>query len=136
MQDDHPFWLYSLAVYKPPCDQALLAAQDHFGLDINILLYCGWAAAEHRCLDEKALSYLEEEVGKIQRQVVKPLRRLRRSLPEQLVQQGVKNILLEAELALERLEQDAIYHWHNATSYHANQKSYSLQGMIDANLRN
>ena len=41
---DHPFWDFSLAVWgREAVEPACLALQARHGIDINVLLFCGWA---------------------------------------------------------------------------------------------
>lgn len=45
---DNPFWRYSLTTYqKDYCADFLLHAQNTFGMNVNILLFCGWLAQNH-----------------------------------------------------------------------------------------
>ncbi|MGE4220898.1 MAG: TIGR02444 family protein, partial [Alphaproteobacteria bacterium] len=46
MADDAALWPFSLSVYaRPGVAEACLALQARRGLDVNLLLWCGWRAA-------------------------------------------------------------------------------------------
>ena len=75
------FWSFSLQVYgKPGVAEACIALQDGLGLDVNLLLYCCWHGRAHRKLDEAALRHAMAAVEGWQREVVQPLRAVRRRL--------------------------------------------------------
>lgn len=107
----HPFWDWSLAVYdRPGVAPALLRLQDEQGLDVNLLLFCIWAAAEGPgglARDEVAAA--REAVAAWRGQLLQPLRALRRAcapghhaLPAaslQRVRQALKQAELQAEHA-------------------------------------
>jgi len=76
-----PFWDFSLAVYnRPGVAEACLALQDRRGLDVNLLLACCWAGAAGRRLEAQDISGLRGAVDEWQREVVAPLRAVRRRL--------------------------------------------------------
>lgn len=106
------FWTFSLEVYaRPGVAPACLALQDRHGLDVNLLLFCCWAARQGVELDRQAIAAAESAVAGWRNQVVKPLRGLRRRLKREMegfaaaevapLREQVKAIELEAE----RLEQ-------------------------------
>ncbi|MEE9209867.1 MAG: TIGR02444 family protein, partial [Kiloniellales bacterium] len=48
---DNPFWDFSLAVWgREAVAPACLALQERHGLDVNLLLFCGWAGRRGRAL--------------------------------------------------------------------------------------
>ena len=92
------FWSFSLQVYaKPGVAEACIALQDGLGLDVNLLLYCCWHGRAHRKLDEAALRHAMAAVEGWQREVVQPLRAVRRRLKS-----GVPPITAREGLALRR----------------------------------
>ena len=59
--DDGRFWAFSLDVYgRPGVAPACLALQDRHGLDVNLLLFCCWAASQGVTLDQRTLAAAEE----------------------------------------------------------------------------
>lgn len=105
----HPdLWSWSLVVYgRPGFSADAIALQDHHGLDVNLLLYCLWAGLVAGVeLGESALAAAVAATGSWQREVVMPLRAVRRSLkayahprPELVaaLRKGVAGLELEAE---------------------------------------
>ncbi len=76
----HAFWRWSLRVYRAPGVQAAcLALQDGLGVDVNLLLLCGWQASRGASLDRRRLRQAIARVGGWQSQVVAPLRQARRA---------------------------------------------------------
>ena len=78
----HPFWQFSLRTYaKPGVEQACLRLQDRDGADVNIVLLCCWAAASGRgALGTRTLRAAMASVARWQKEVIAPLRAVRRSL--------------------------------------------------------
>src|SRR5262244_106072 len=69
------FWRFSLTVYaRPGVTSSCLALQDRFGLDVNLLLFCCWAAARGHRLDPAELAAAEAASVAWQRDIVTPLR--------------------------------------------------------------
>ena len=96
------FWNFSLAVYaRPGVEAACLDLQDRFGADVNVALYCLWIG---RPLTGAAFDLVLEAAAPI-RQFIEPLRLMRRSLPRD---DGARERQKQAELAAEKLEQDAL----------------------------
>jgi len=78
---DGSFWAFTLALYgKPGVAAALIGLQDRLGLDVNMLLYCCWIAADGRLLSRDDLKAVEAVADPWQSEVVRPLRALRRRL--------------------------------------------------------
>lgn len=108
------FWAYSLALYdRAAVARCCLDLQDRSGLDVNLLLYACWAGGERRRVDPPCFAALEATVALWRRQVIEPLRLVRRRLkpltgesggPIEALRQGV----LAQELAAERHEQRLI----------------------------
>jgi uncharacterized protein (TIGR02444 family) len=75
------FWNFSLKVYgRPGVAPACIALQDGLGLDVNLLLYCCWHGRAGRRLEATDLKRAIAAVAAWQREVVQPLRAVRRRL--------------------------------------------------------
>jgi uncharacterized protein (TIGR02444 family) len=76
------FWRFSLMVYaKPGVSAALLDLQDRGGHNVNLILFGLWlAVCRGRRLDAAGWGRARAAIAEIDREVVLPLRRLRRSL--------------------------------------------------------
>jgi len=113
---ENPFWSFSCAVYaREGVADACLRLQDRFGLDVNILLFCCWAAREGAgALDAVALDRVVAQTAAWRDDVVRPLRAVRRTLkggvspmspvPSEQLREAVKRLELEAE----RIQQAAL----------------------------
>jgi uncharacterized protein (TIGR02444 family) len=74
---DNPLWIYALQQYKAGnCEQFLLQAQDELHLDVNLLLFIGWLAANNVKIDMQTI--LHSSAYCWQQDVVTPLRKIRR----------------------------------------------------------
>lgn len=115
-REAHPLWDFALAVYAAEgVEAACLALQDRHGLDVNLLLFCCWAGLrEPAALPPARLAAALAAVAPWQREVVAPLRALRRRLRRSVgefapagtapLRRAVKALELDAEyLALRRL---------------------------------
>lgn len=102
-----PFWDWSLAVYeRPGVAEALIALQDEYGLDVNLLLFCAWAAAEGRVLATADIARGEAAVAAWRAQAVEPLRAVRRALKAEI--EGIEPALrLEVRRRIAAVELDA-----------------------------
>ena len=75
------FWNFSLQLYrKPGVGQACVALQDGLGLNVNLLLFCCWHGSENRALPEEDIRRAMTEAEGWQRDVIQPLRAVRRRL--------------------------------------------------------
>jgi len=75
------FWNFSLQMYgRPGVAPACIALQDGLGLDVNLLLYCCWHGRACRQLAETDIRRAIAAVEGWQREVVTPLRAVRRRL--------------------------------------------------------
>jgi uncharacterized protein (TIGR02444 family) len=76
------FWRFSLMVYgRPGVAEALIRLQDRGGHNVNLVLFGLWVAlCEGARLDIVALSRAKEAMVVLDRDLVAPLRRLRRGL--------------------------------------------------------
>jgi uncharacterized protein (TIGR02444 family) len=76
------FWRFSLMLYaRPGVAEALIALQDRAGHNVNLVLFGLWlAVCEGAMLDAAGLARAEAAMAGLDREVVQPLRRLRRAL--------------------------------------------------------
>ena len=99
------FWQFSLAFYElPDVAQALLALQDRDGLDVNLMLFALWLGITgRRRLGADLLAAADRTTATVRREVVEPLRSLRRRLRQypakdiQKLREGVKTLEFEGE---------------------------------------
>jgi uncharacterized protein (TIGR02444 family) len=102
---EQALWRFSLAFYAlPGVAEALVGLQDRGGFDVNLILFALWLGISGRGrLDRAALAAAAQATQVIQKDIVEPLRMLRRRLkhhPEkdvQLLRDGVKALELAAE---------------------------------------
>ena len=96
---NNPLWIYSTKQYSSaPCREFLLAAQQQYRLDINILLFIGWLASNNKGFQLPPLR--ASGVFDWQLRVVFPIRELRKRVKKLNTvdfYQHMKNLELEAE---------------------------------------
>lgn len=109
------FWPYTLALYgKPGLPPALIGLQDRLGLDVNLLIYCCWAAARGVRLEAEDIAAADRAVAAWRHQVIEPLRALR-----QRAKAGIDGIaasasepyrkkMIELEVAGEQIAQETM----------------------------
>lgn len=110
---DGGLWDFSLAVYgRPGVVSACLALQERRGVDVNLLLYCGWLGASGRGrLDGTGLAYAKAAVASWHEEVVRALRVVRTRLetrPEPATTElaaALRKKVGALELEAERIEQ-------------------------------
>lgn len=92
----YPFWDFSLTLYaRPGVSAACLALQEQCGIDVNVLLFCLWAAVDGRAaLTEEAMRVILDRAGEWHTNVVKPLRGARRRMKK-----GAAGVELDRVLA-------------------------------------
>src|SRR5215471_18051812 len=102
--NDHPLWIFSLAVYcAPGVSAACLDLQERRGADVNLVLYAAFVGASGRGrLDAAELAACRAATGPWSEAVVQPLRRVRRGLKG-----GVAGVPGEPAAALRRAVQAA-----------------------------
>ena len=112
----NPFWDFSVALYsRPGVGSACLALQDRHGLDVNLLLFCVYAAACGKRLTAADLTSLNVSVGPWRRRVVEPLRQVRRTFKEpghgamDALAERLRRQVLEAEIEAERGAQTILH---------------------------
>jgi uncharacterized protein (TIGR02444 family) len=111
-----PFWTFSLRLYaEDGVADACLALQDRQGVDVNLLFFLLWAAANGRRLsiaEVRALVALTEDWRGA---VVVPLRLVRRALRtppvaiDAAAAAALRQDIKKAELESERLQQAALF---------------------------
>ena len=112
MSEDEALWRFSLAFYeRPGVADALIALQDRDGFDVNLVLFALWFGVSGRgALDGDTLAAAQHSAGALRRELIEPLRSLRRKLrhhPDgdvQKLREGVKAL----ELAGEKLVQQRL----------------------------
>ncbi|MFY0691904.1 MAG: TIGR02444 family protein [Paracoccaceae bacterium] len=108
-------WSYALAVYKREgVPEACLRLQDEFGADVPVLLYTLWMAAHGWQLDPPAMERVEAEIRTWRRDVVVPLRQVRRRLktgprpaPDARTE-TLRSAIKGAELSAEKIELETL----------------------------
>jgi uncharacterized protein (TIGR02444 family) len=111
-----PFWRFSLKFYAlPGVAPACIGLQDRAGVDVNVLLFLLWNAAQGRVLDAAEVREVERLVGAWREMTVVPLRAVRRALksPPRVVPpnaaEAFRARIKQVELEAERLQQEAMY---------------------------
>ncbi len=104
------FFDYSLVIYgRTGVAERCLALQDREGLDVNLVLFCLWAASRGRALDDQEMKRLIDTVAAWQGDVVSTFRALRRWLKDRAVGDEELAALREnakrSELEAEEIEQ-------------------------------
>ncbi|MCV6615571.1 MAG: TIGR02444 family protein [Cellvibrionaceae bacterium] len=111
MTDSKPnlLWQYSLNCYaRPGVADTLLALQDDWQAEVNILLLCLWAGSCGKRLSAVQLCRARAVIAEGQQAYLLPLRALRRRLkqhPEARLYEQAKAL----ELGLERWQQDQLF---------------------------
>ncbi len=109
------FWNFSLGLYgRPGVAQACIALQDGFGLDVNLLLFCCWHGQANRRLSEEDVRRAMAAAEAWQREVVRPLRAVRRRLKAGVApiapaeSEALRRKVNDLELEGERIAQAAL----------------------------
>jgi uncharacterized protein (TIGR02444 family) len=110
-----PFWQFSLQFYRRPgAEEACIALQEQCGVDVNLLLFLLWQAADRRQASAAEVEALECKIRPWREATVVPLRALRRALkrPPTLVEgaaaEAFRTRIKAVELEAERLQQEAM----------------------------
>lgn len=113
---DNPFWRFSLRVYaQDAVREECLSLQEAFGIDVNILLFAAWLAAEREAmLDEPAIAAIEALAKPWHAAAVLPLRSARRQVKElSLLSRpeiaGLRRKIAALELESEQVEQALLF---------------------------
>jgi uncharacterized protein (TIGR02444 family) len=100
------FWRFSLMAYsRPGVAEALIRLQDRDGHNVNLILFGLWlAVCEATRLDGSALSRAKKAMARLDRDVVVPLRALRRALKDdpEPDMRDLRRRVLALEIAAER----------------------------------
>lgn len=111
-----PFWRFSLKFYRQAgVSEACIALQDDCGVDVNLLLFLFWLAADDRQLSAEDVQLLDDNVRDWRNLTIVPIRDARRKLkgaatlvaPDK--QEAFRNKVKALELDAERLQQEALY---------------------------
>ncbi len=130
MPDTNPFWSFSLQLYRQPgVAEACLELQASAGLDVNLLLLSSWYGWRGLALKVADLHAAEEFVASWRGAVVLPVRQLRQALHARPQAQPVYELLKQAELEGERVQQTQLYEWSLASDMEA------CVGALEINLR-
>ena len=111
-----PFWNFSLRFYgQPGVPPACIALQEKSGVDVNVLLFCLFAATSHRELIDEDVARIIASIDDWKTNVVVPLRKARvylRAPAEALntdAAAALRQRLKALELEAERLQQEALF---------------------------
>jgi uncharacterized protein (TIGR02444 family) len=113
---DTPFWRFSLHFYRQAgVAEACIAMQDDCGVDVNLMLFLLWLAANGRQLSADNIKELDQAVRSWRDLAIIPIREVRRKLKaaptlvEAGKQEAFRTKIKAIELEAERLQQDALY---------------------------
>lgn len=113
---DNPFWRFSLSVYgTKPVQDVCLDAQERFGADVNLMLLCCWLGFSGVKLDSKGLKRLDQLVDGWRREVIDPVRTLRRRLVDSIGPMGphatkpLRDDVKALELQAEQIQQAVLF---------------------------
>jgi uncharacterized protein (TIGR02444 family) len=111
-----PLWRFSLHFYRQAgVSDACIALQDECGVDVNLLLFLFWLAAEQRQLSVADVKRLDETVRGWRDLTIVPIRDARRKLKgaatlvEPQKQEAFRTRIKAIELEAERLQQEALF---------------------------
>lgn len=110
---DQSFWEFSLKLYsQSEVEQNLLFLQNHYGCNVNIVLFCCWYGLEGQGrLSQKRLSSIIDSIQYWHERIVKPLRQLRKTMKRyRLIKDDPLNgeSVLAEEINAEKIEQRMI----------------------------
>jgi len=118
MSRDNEFWRYSLQVYaQPGVAELALNWQNQYGVNVNVLLWCGWLESQNIALTENLLSSALAGIEAWDDSVVKALRAVRQTLAGRSARmdlgegadKSLRPLLLAAELDAEQSVQAWLY---------------------------
>ena len=111
-----PFWRFSVKFYAAPgVAAACIELQDRAKVDVNILFFLLWSAAQGRAFGEADVAEVERLIGAWRDMAVVPIREVRRALkspPPAMAAdaaEGFRTRIKAVELEAERLQQEALY---------------------------
>ena len=74
-------WDYAVEIYsRPGMSDLCLMFQDDYGADVSIILFISWCSAQGIRIDDQLLTRVEQSIGVWNRDMVVPLREMRREL--------------------------------------------------------
>jgi uncharacterized protein (TIGR02444 family) len=126
--DSNPFWDFSLHLYG--CDgvaDACIQLQETAAVDVNVLLYCVWRAAQGISMTEVELQAVDSLISDWREDVVRPIRALRQYLKGRPGVESSRARVKEAELEAERIQQGTMYEHACHLQVEANRGSIPLQ---------
>jgi uncharacterized protein (TIGR02444 family) len=105
---DDPLWTFACELYgRPGVAEACLALQDAAGVDVPLLIYLIWCTRTGRPVDAAEVVRANARVAPWRKQVVEPLRAIRRAMRSDLLPgqptQAHRERIKAAELEAERL---------------------------------
>jgi len=111
-----PFWRFSLQFYRQSgVSDACIALQDDCGVDVNLLLFLFWLAADRQQLSADDVEKLDDKVRDWRNLTIIPIRDARRKLKgaptlvDPAKQEAFRTKVKGIELDAERLQQEALY---------------------------
>jgi uncharacterized protein (TIGR02444 family) len=111
-----PFWRFSLHFYRQAgVADTCIALQDECGVDVNLMLFLLWLAANGRQLSAGDVKDLDAAVRDWRNLTIVPIREARRKLKgaatliETNKQEAFRTKIKALELDAERLQQEALY---------------------------
>jgi uncharacterized protein (TIGR02444 family) len=136
------FWDFSNAVYMAPgVAGECLQLQDEFDVDVNVLLFCAYAAVIAGVrLSEQNLHDVDNHVADLRLGVIMPLRACRRAMKIGIAAlsnsdrhraENLRSQVKAIEIAAERLEQERLAAWLAGNN---SAERYELPGVLDTNL--
>ena len=113
VQMTHSFWNFSLEVYsKKGVSDSCIALQESHGVDVNILLFCCWAASVgHPVLSKHEIELLCRSTAEWNQDIIQKLRNVRKSLKIKNYEcnkeevRDLQSQILEVEIKAEQTEQ-------------------------------
>jgi uncharacterized protein (TIGR02444 family) len=101
------FWQWSLAHYRRPgAEPQLLALQDRFGCNVNILLWLCWCAEHFKAAPEPVITEAIDTIAGWNAKVTTKLRDVRRYMKTHSADNtGLRNDVKQVELDAEKVEQ-------------------------------
>ncbi len=110
---DNRFWNFSLAFYaRPGVADICIALQDKHRVDVNVLLYMLWLAANGISVSPSDVVAIDRRVKTWRDNVVAPLRNIRRSIAKSGTADArteFRTRVKKLELDAERIEQDDLF---------------------------
>jgi uncharacterized protein (TIGR02444 family) len=113
---DTPFWRFSLNYYRQAgVAEACIALQDDYGVDVNLMLFLLWLAANGQQMSLENIKELDQAVRDWRDLTIIPIREVRRGLKgaptfvEAGKQEAFRTKIKAIELEAERLQQEALY---------------------------